>query len=123
MLKILVIEDENLLSDLLKKFLTRDGHQVLIANDGVEGIKSYYQFRPDLIITDIIMPEKDGIEVIVEVLKDNPELPIIAISGGRRAVTADFNLDSAEMLGVKGILQKPFTHEQLQELIESVLVV
>jgi len=75
------------------------------------------------IITDIIMPEKDGIEVIVEVLKDNPELPIIAISGGRRAVTADFNLDSAEMLGVKGILQKPFTHEQLQELIESVLVV
>jgi|694.fasta_scaffold110084_3 CheY-like chemotaxis protein len=123
MLKILVIEDENLLSDLLKKFLTRDGHQVLIANDGVEGIKIYYQFRPDLIITDIIMPEKDGIEVIVEVLKDNPELPIIAISGGRRAVTADFNLDSAEMLGVKGILQKPFTHEQLQELIESVLVV
>ncbi len=123
MLKILVIEDENLLSDLLKKFLTRDGHQVLIANDGVEGIKSYYQFRPDLIITDIIMPEKDGIEVIVEVLKDNPELPIIAISGGRRAVTANFNLDSAEMLGVKGILQKPFTHEQLQELIESVLVV
>ena len=108
---------------MLKKFLTRDGHQVLIANDGVEGIKSYYQFGPDLIITDIIMPEKDGIEVIVEVLKDNPELPIIAISGGRRAVTADFNLDSAEMLGVKGILQKPFTHEQLQELIESVLVV
>jgi CheY-like chemotaxis protein len=121
MLKILVIEDENLLSDLLKKFLTRDGHQVLIANDGVEGIKIYYQFRPDLIITDIIMPEKDGIEVIVEVLKDNPELPIIAISGGRRAVTADFNLDSAEMLGVKGILQKPFTHEQLQELVSTLL--
>jgi CheY-like chemotaxis protein len=67
------------------------------------------------------MPEKDGIEVIVEVLKDNPELPIIAISGGRRAVTADFNLDSAEMLGVKGILQKPFTHEQLQELVSTVL--
>jgi CheY-like chemotaxis protein len=58
----------------------------------------------------------------MEVLKENPNLPIIAISGGRRAITADFNLDSAEMLGVKGILQKPFTHEQLQEVISSVLM-
>jgi CheY-like chemotaxis protein len=67
------------------------------------------------------MPNKDGIEVIVELLKSNPDLPIIAISGGRRAITANFNLDSAEMLGVKGILQKPFTHEQLLELIDKVL--
>jgi CheY-like chemotaxis protein len=122
MAKILVIDDEGLLRDLIKKMLVRDGHQVFIANDGVEGIKSFHQFKPDLIITDIIMPEKDGIEVIMEVLKENPNLPIIAISGGRRAITADFNLDSAEMLGVKGILQKPFTHEQLQEVISSVLM-
>jgi CheY-like chemotaxis protein len=122
MAKILVIDDEGLLRDLIKKMLLRDGHQVFIANDGVEGIKSFHQFKPDLIITDIIMPEKDGIEVIMEVLKENPNLPIIAISGGRRAITADFNLDSAEMLGVKGILQKPFTHEQLQEVISSVLM-
>ena len=123
MAKILVIEDESQLSELLKKMLTRDGHQILVANDGVEVIKSFHQFNPDLIITDIIMPEKDGIEVIVQVLKEIPNLPIIAISGGRRAVTAEFNLDSAEMLGVKGVLQKPFTHEQLQEMIESALVV
>jgi len=122
MAKILVIDDEGLLRDLIKKMLLRDGHQVFIANDGVEGIKSFHQFKPDLIITDIIMPEKDGIEVIMEVLKENPNLPIIAISGGRRAITADFNLDSAEMLGVKSILQKPFTHEQLQEVISSVLM-
>jgi CheY-like chemotaxis protein len=123
MAKILVIEDESQLSELLKKMLTRDGHQILVANDGVEGIKSFHQFNPDLIITDIIMPEKDGIEVIVQVLKEIPNLSIIAISGGRRAVTAEFNLDSAEMLDVKGVLQKPFTHEQLQEMIESALVV
>jgi hypothetical protein len=59
--------------------------------------------------------------VIVEVLKENPNLPIIAISGGRRAVTADFNLDSAAMLGVKGVLQKMFTHEQLQEVVSMAL--
>lgn len=122
MAKILVIDDEELLCSLIKKMLARDGHQVFIAYDGVEGIKKFHQFKPDLIITDIIMPEKDGIEVIIEVLKENPNLPIIAVSGGRRAVTADFNLDFAEMLGVKGILQKPFTHEQLQEVISSVLM-
>lgn len=121
MAKILVIDDEGQLRELLNKMLTRDGHRVLVANDGAEGIKSFHQFNPDLIITDIIMPEKDGIEVIVQVLKVNPNLPIIAISGGRRAVTADFNLDSAEMLGVKGVLQKPFTHEQLQEVISMAL--
>jgi CheY-like chemotaxis protein len=121
MAKILVIDDEDQLRVLLKKMLMHGGHQVSIAEDGVEGIKIFHETQPDLIITDIIMPNKDGIEVIVELLKFNPDLPIIAISGGRRAITANFNLDSAEMLGVKGILQKPFTHEQLLELIEKVL--
>jgi CheY-like chemotaxis protein len=121
MAKILVIDDEDQLRVLLKKMLMHGGHHVSIAEDGVEGIKIFHEIQPDLIITDIIMPNKDGIEVIVELLKSNPDLPIIAISGGRRAITANFNLDSAEMLGVKGILQKPFTHEQLLELIEKVL--
>ncbi len=121
MAKILVIDDEEQLRDLLKKMLTRDGHQVFMAQDGEEGVRSFYQFKPDLIITDIIMPNKDGIEVIMELLNANPELPIIAISGGRRAITAGFNLDSAEMLGVKGILQKPFTHQQLQDVIQETL--
>ena len=121
MAKILAIEDESQLSDLLVRMLTRERHQVFIAHDGVEGMHSFYQFNPDLIITDIIMPNKDGIEVIMELLKVNPDLPIIAISGGRRALTASFNLDSAAMLGAKGVLQKPFTHEQLLEVIESAL--
>mgnify|MGYP000149634254 FL=1 len=121
MAKILVIDDEEQLRDLIKKMLTRDGHQVLMAQDGEEGVRGFHQFNPDLIITDIIMPNKDGIEVIMELLKSHPDLPIIAISGGRRAITAGFNLDSAEMLGVKGILQKPFTHQQLQEVIQKTL--
>lgn len=118
-IKILVIEDDEQLREMLRKMLIRDGHKVLIAADGVEGMHSFYQFNPDLIITDIIMPNKDGIEVIMELLKCNPNLPIIAISGGRRALTANFNLDSAAMLGVKGVLQKPFTHEQLRDLIQA----
>jgi CheY-like chemotaxis protein len=123
MAKILVIDDEEQLRDLIKKMLTRDGHQILMAQDGEEGVRAFHQFNPDLIITDIIMPNKDGIEVIMELLKSYPEFPIIAISGGRRAITAGFNLDSAEMLGVKGILQKPFTHQQLKDIIQKILPV
>lgn len=121
MAKILIIDDEEPMRHLLKSMLTRDGHEVLVARDGVEGIKSFYSYNPDLIITDIIMPIMDGIDVIVEWLKVNPNFRIIAISGGRRSVTADFNLDSAEMLGVKGVLKKPFTHEQLRHLVELAL--
>ncbi|MDQ5940165.1 MAG: hypothetical protein QG557_1115 [Pseudomonadota bacterium] len=64
MAKILVIDDEEQLRDLIKKMLTRDGHQILMAQDGEEGVRAFHQFNPDLIITDIIMPNKDGIEVI-----------------------------------------------------------
>lgn len=121
MAKILVIDDEEQLRDLLKQMLTRDGHNVITAFDGVEGMRAFNQSNPDLVITDIIMPNKDGIEVITELLCRNPGLAIIAISGGRRAITAEFNLESAELLGVKGILSKPFTRDQLREAVNQAL--
>ncbi len=122
MAKILVIDDEEQLRDLLKQMLTRDGHEVQTAYDGVEGIRCFNNFHPDIVITDIIMPNKDGIEVITELLCRDSKIAIIAISGGRRAITAEFNLESAELLGVKGILSKPFTREQLRETIQLALV-
>lgn len=121
MAKILVIDDEEQLRDLLKQMLSRDGHEVQTAFDGVEGMKMFGQFNPDLVITDIIMPNKDGIEVITELLCGNSGTPIIAISGGRCAITAEFNLESAELLGVKGILSKPFTRDQLRETVQYAL--
>lgn len=121
MAKILVIDDEDQLRDLLQKLLTREGHEICIAHDGEEGVANFHQFNPDLVITDIIMPKKDGIEVITELHQSTPKLPIIVISGGRRAMAAGFNLDSVEMLGVRGILQKPFTHQQLQEVVKLAL--
>lgn len=121
MARVLIIDDEEQLRDLLKQMLTRDGHTVQTAFDGVEGIRVFKQFNPDLVITDIIMPNKDGIEVITELLRANPNTRIVAISGGRRAITAEFNLESAELLGVKGILSKPFTRHQLLEVVQSAL--
>jgi CheY-like chemotaxis protein len=122
MAKILVIDDEEQLRDLLTQMLTRSGHTVQSAFDGVDAMRVFKQFDPDLVITDIIMPNKDGIEVITELLNASPGTPIIAISGGRRAITAEFNLESAELLGVKGILSKPFTRDQLNEAVQSALV-
>ena len=121
MAKILVIDDDEQIRGFLLKMLKQDGHNVILAEDGEQGLRFYKQFLLDLIITDIIMPNKDGIEVIIELSKNQPELPIIAISGGRRSVSAIFNLDSAEMLGAKSLLFKPFTGKQLRIAVNSVL--
>ena len=121
MAKILVIDDEEQLRDLLKQMLGRDGHEVQTACDGVEGMKIFGQFSPDLVITDIIMPNKDGIEVITELLCGNTGTPIIAISGGRRAISSDFNLQSAELLGVTATLKKPFTASEMRRTIKKIL--
>ena len=121
MATILLIDDEEHMRNLLNKMLIRDGHQVFIAQDGIEGVETFYQCKPDLVITDIVMPKKDGIEVISDIRKINSDQPIIAMSGGRRAYNTSYNLDSVEMRGVKCFLQKPFTHQQLQEVVQLVL--
>ena len=77
--------------------------------------------RPDLIITDVLMPKMDGIEVIVELSHLGNAVPIIAMSGGRRSVTADFNLASAATMGVRVTLAKPFSREDLRRAIQQAL--
>lgn len=119
MAKILVIDDEEQMRYLLTKMLMRDDHEVCVAQEGKEGVQKFYELKPDLVITDIVMPNKDGLEVIAEILTTSPNQPIIAMSGGRRILAA--NLNSVKIIGVKGILQKPFTYQQLQEVIRVAL--
>ncbi len=120
MAKILVVDDEALIRDMLRQMLTRLGHRVTMADDGKLGLDYFNEIKPDLVITDIIMPNKDGIQLIMSLLNQNPDFPIIAMSGGRRAVSAEFNLDSAGLLGAKAVLQKPFSREQLQDALQMV---
>lgn len=68
MVKILVIDDDKQMSNLIRKLLIRDGHEVFTAQDGIEGVQSFHQIKPDLIITDIVMPNKNGIELIADIL-------------------------------------------------------
>jgi CheY-like chemotaxis protein len=86
MRRILVIDDD----DLVRDILAEAGYEVASAKDGGGGIESYRKQRPDLIVTDIIMPDQDGISAIVELRRLAPNIPIIAISGGGRSKMMHF---------------------------------
>lgn len=121
MVKILVIEDDPQFCQMLAQMLTQAGHEVETAANGVLGLKLFQQSAPDLVITDIMMPEKDGIDVIVDIKRQCSDVKVIAISGGRRAITPQFNLDSAALIGASQVLAKPFNRQQLLEAVETAL--
>ncbi len=120
MAKILVIEDEDSFRNVLVKMLTKAGFEVRQAGDGNQALQVCAQFMPDLVLTDIIMPDKEGLETIQELLEISPKLKIVAMSGGGR-FGPDSYLPLAEKLGAKATLQKPFLREQLLKTLAEVL--
>jgi DNA-binding response OmpR family regulator len=84
MTKRLVIEDDDRLRTTLRKMLERSGYEVVVASNGKEGIKHFREAPCDLVITDLIMPEKEGLETIRELKEEVPDIKVIAISGGGR---------------------------------------
>ena len=121
MAHILVIDDDEQFRAMLVQMLTQDGHQVAIAADGEEGLRLIGQAAPELIITDILMPKKDGMDLLLELDRADSPIPVIAVSGGRRSITAEFNLDSAALLGARAVLAKPFTRTDLRQAVANVL--
>lgn len=121
MANILVVEDDEQFRSMLVQMLTQDKHQVIAAHDGEEGLQASMKNRPDLIVTDILMPQRDGIDMIMALSQAGAEIPIIAISGGRRFISAEFNLESAALMGVKATLAKPFTRADLRQAIAAAL--
>ena len=120
MANILIIDDDNQFRTMLRKMVERNGYEVVEASDGKEGIKLYRKNPTDLIITDLIMPDKDGIETIQELRKDFPDVKIIAISGGGRLGPHDY-LHLAKMLGAQRTLTKPIELDELLKAIEELL--
>lgn len=116
MARILVIDDDGQVRGAIRRILERAGHTVLDAADGEAGIRLYRERPTDLIITDIFMPEQDGIETIQQLRREFPGVKIIAISGGDRTRTMDLRKD-AELLGASRSLRKPF---ELTELLKAV---
>jgi DNA-binding NtrC family response regulator len=107
MARILVIDDEEPIRRVLCRALEMQGHQVLEASEGREALRLHQATPVELVITDILMPEKDGIEVIVALRKQAPQLKIIAMSGGGRYQQTEA-LHMAEPLGAFATLRKPF---------------
>ncbi len=120
MKQILIIDDEPQILSLLKKMLEREGFNVIVASDGKEGMKLFEKIPADLVITDIIMPKKEGIEIIMEFKKSNPNIPIIAMSGGGRN-TPDAYLGAAKLLGAYEIFEKPIKKEELLNAVNKAL--
>ena len=118
--KILVVDDEPLICEMLDVFLSRAGHDVCTASNGEEATKVVKKTEIDLVITDIVMPERDGIETIIQLRKDYPDLSIIAISGGPRVGNCDF-LAMAGKLGACETLHKPLDSDQLLLAVEKCL--
>lgn len=110
--RILVIDDEAPVRDLFRMMLERAGYEVALAGDGKEGMASHRETPADLIITDIVMPEKEGLETIVELRRDYPDVKIIAISGGGR-IGPDSYLDMAKSLGAHCAFSKPVDRDEL----------
>ncbi len=120
MANILVVDDNSDLLELTRKILAAEGHEVWVAADGNKATHSISEQLFDLVITDIIMPGKEGIELIMELQRDKPGLPIIAMSGGGRIDAADY-LRMAGRLGVMNTLAKPYSKKQLLEVVNRAL--
>jgi len=118
MKKIVIIEDDQIIRESLKEILEMNSFQVLAIDSGIDLMKKITKFRPDVLITDIIMPDKDGIEIIIEAKKTLTDIKLIAISGGGR-IDSESYLNTAKYLGADATLKKPFTHEQMISVIKS----
>lgn len=117
-MRILVIDDEELVRLTIRSSLEPHGHEVIEAENGVVGLRLFAESDPDLVICDIIMPDKEGIETIAELRRDNPDLPILAISGGGRINKLSY-LEIAGQLGANAILPKPFRPKAIIEKVEA----
>jgi len=121
MARILVIDDEDAVRSALCMALTALGHAVFGASDGKIGLEMFREHSPEVVITDLVMPETEGLEVVMTLRGSNPNLKIIAISGGGRQGSTD-NLRMAKYLGASHVIPKPMTIAQLKAVLDEMNV-
>jgi len=118
---ILLVEDEKDLREMLKASLIRRKYTVIEAENGKDAISHFKPLITDMLITDLIMPDEDGLKVIIKLKKLKPTLKIIAISGGGKAGPGSY-LNLAKALGADAIFSKPFSVHDLISKIEELLL-
>lgn len=120
MARILLVDDEVLVLQLFEAVLQEEHHDVTTAGDGNAAMAALAHGTFDVVVTDIVMPDKEGIEMIIEMRKLKPDLPIIAMSGGGRGSSTDY-LEMAALLGARKTLAKPFSTQALLDAVTEVL--
>lgn len=122
MTTILLVDDEDLLREGVREILEMSDFSVIEAADGQEALRQFaLAEKVDLVITDIVMPNMDGVDFVTKLREMFPAVPILTISGGSRVVSARFGLDSALLSGANASLTKPFTAKQLIEKVNTLL--
>ncbi len=120
MKRILVIDDDEMIRIVFERFLKGQGYAVDCAADGKEGLQLLETEPPDLVITDIMMPETDGLEVVLSMRENHPDIPVIAISGGMTIASMDF-LPLVKKFGAIKVFYKPVELEDLLAGIHELL--
>jgi YesN/AraC family two-component response regulator len=117
--RILIIDDEEAILRMMRLALEKAGYAVLDASNGIEGLNIYHEALPDLVITDIFMPEMEGLEMIMALRRENRNIKIIAISGG--GTNGFDHLPTAIKLGALRAVAKPFTQQDLLGAVGDLL--
>jgi DNA-binding response OmpR family regulator len=120
MQRILLVDDDTALRKLLRLNLTKMGYTVAEASNGKEALAMQQGDPAELVLTDLIMPEKEGLETIPELRKKYPGVKIIAMSGGGRGSASDY-LKIAKMMGADHVMAKPFSYQELADAIAQVM--
>ena len=118
--RILVIDDDAQIRRMLCRMLQHRGYEVRDAADGADGIRLFREAPFDLVLTDLIMPEKEGIEMIIELRSEFPEVKIIAMSGGAR-MGPEAYLQLADSLGAERTFSKPIDRDDLIDAIQELI--
>jgi CheY-like chemotaxis protein len=117
---ILIIDDDPDIRRLLRATLEQDRHLVLEASDGAEGLRRWRESRPDLVITDLVMPGKDGLDTLFELVSLDPRVKVIAMTGGNWREATD-RLHDARLFGAVRTVAKPFTLSEMVRVVGEVL--
>jgi two-component system chemotaxis response regulator CheY len=115
---VLIIDDDAQMRKTMRRILTSAGHEVIEAADGREGLAAFQTHSPDVVITDLVMPEKEGIETIIELRRVAQYSRILAVSGSLVDGNSSF-LAMAKKLGADLVLEKPFRAAQLQQAVDD----
>ena len=121
MAHILLIDDDDSVRSVIRRLLEQMGHQVREAADGKAGIEAYVERPAQLVVTDVIMPEQDGLGAIYALRQHDPEVRILAMSGGGFCLDADDCLSQARALGAQATLSKPFRSTELAAAVQDAL--